>query len=354
VRFVIFGAGAIGGIVGARLHQSGQDAILIARGAHHDAIARDGLRLKTPVEDVTLRVPVAPTAAAAQLTEGDVVLLCVKSQNTLEALESIRNALPSGAAAGDATPGAGAAGDGAPDPLHLWSPPIICLQNAVENERVALRLFPQVYGAVVLMPAEHLEPGVVVGYGSRFVGRIDLGRYPHGVDDTARQICAALTAARIESDPRENIMQHKYAKLINNLVNAIEAICGQVDRVANGELLDRAQNEGRRVLRAAGIDFDVEDVRELQKRWERIGVGEVDGHSHRGGSTWQSIRRGSGSVETDYLNGEITLLAHGLGLAAPVNELLQNLTARTLQERREPGWITVHQLLDATADDRTS
>ena len=39
------------------------------------------------------------------------------------------------------------------------APPIVCLQNGVENERVALRRFENVYGAVVMVPAAHLEPG---------------------------------------------------------------------------------------------------------------------------------------------------------------------------------------------------
>ena len=57
MRFVIFGAGAIGGAVGARLHQSGHAVTLIARGAHLEAIRRDGLTFLTPVERVVLPLP---------------------------------------------------------------------------------------------------------------------------------------------------------------------------------------------------------------------------------------------------------------------------------------------------------
>ena len=45
MRFVVYGAGAIGGVVGGRLAQHGHDVVLIARGDHHDAIRDDGLRL---------------------------------------------------------------------------------------------------------------------------------------------------------------------------------------------------------------------------------------------------------------------------------------------------------------------
>src|SRR4051812_43016153 len=48
VRFVVYGAGAVGGVVGARLFQSGADVVLVARGPHHDVIGSDGLRLEAP------------------------------------------------------------------------------------------------------------------------------------------------------------------------------------------------------------------------------------------------------------------------------------------------------------------
>lgn len=330
---MIFGAGAIGGVVGARLHQSGRSVVLIARGAHLDAIRHDGLRVRTPSEDLTVRIPAAATAAEASVSAEDVVLLCTKSQDTEGALRSIRDSLT-------------AAGPLGPRP----TPPIVCLQNGVENERAALRLFGSVYGAVVMVPAEHLEPGLVLAYGSKLSGRIDVGRYPTGLDDTARELCAALSAARFESEPRADIMVHKYAKLISNLVNAIEAVCGQRDPDANRELMDRAREEGRAALRAAGIEFEVEDVSDMAARWERIGVGEVDGHSHRGGSSWQSVLRGTGSIETDHLTGEVVLLARRYGIDAPANELLADLAARTISEGREPGWLDPREILAAISD----
>ena len=59
-RYVIVGAGAIGGGIGARLVQAGLPTVLIARGEHLAAMQRHGLRLRTPREDVTL--PVTPSA----------------------------------------------------------------------------------------------------------------------------------------------------------------------------------------------------------------------------------------------------------------------------------------------------
>ena len=52
MRFVVYGAGAIGGVVGGRLAEAGHEVVLIARGEHHDAIRVDGLRLVVPDGEV--------------------------------------------------------------------------------------------------------------------------------------------------------------------------------------------------------------------------------------------------------------------------------------------------------------
>jgi len=318
VRFVIFGAGAIGGVVGARLHQADHHVILIARGAHHDAIARDGLTLETPEERVNLKIPVATSAQEAGLGEDDVVLLATKSQDTSGALAALREARPAGV-------------------------PLVCLQNGVENERVALRVFADVYGAVVMSPTAHLEPGVVQAYGTKLTGTIDVGRFPSGTDERCRAVCEALSGANFDSTPREDIMVHKHAKLLNNLGNAVQAVCG--NQADSGELYKRIREEGEAVLRAAGIGFEVADVADMQGRWERWGVREIAGRPRAGGSTWQSITRGAGSVETDYLNGEIVLRGRQLAIPTPANSLMQALAQQTLREGREPGWLTPDEIL---------
>jgi 2-dehydropantoate 2-reductase len=325
MRYVIFGAGAVGGVVGARLHQAGHQVQLITRGAHYEAIERFGLTMLSPTERETSAIPVARDAASAGLQPQDVILLCVKTQDTWGALLAIRDAAPR---------------------LQL---PIVCMQNGVASEEMALRLFREVHGAVVLVPAEHLEPGVVAGYGGTLSGRIDVGRYPDGADSRSRQICEALAGSRFESEPREDIMVHKYAKLIQNLANGVEAICGPGQRDGpNGELIERLRTEGRTVLRAAQIEFEVEGVADVAKRWAQIGFAPIEGHQHQGGSGWQSVMRGAGSIETDYLNGEIVLLGRRVGIPTPLNEVVQGLARETISAGREPGWLTPAQVLEVT------
>ena len=319
MRFVIFGAGAIGGVVGARLHQAGEAVQLIARGAHHDAIAARGLTLETPIERLTQSIPVAPTAAAAGLTAGDVILLAVKTQDTVDALDALR--------------------DAAPAPV-----PVVCLQNGVENERLAARIFPDVYGAAVMTPTAHLQPGTVQAYATNVTGAIDIGRYPRGIDDLGIEICRALAGAHWESAPQDDVMRHKHAKLLANLGNAIEVVCGP-GADGSDELAGRARAEARAVLDACGIAYDAPDVENVAARWQRWAVGEIAGRPRPGGSSWQSVVRGTGRIETDYLTGEIVLRGRQAGVDTPVNTLLQALARQTVAAGRTPGWVSAPEIL---------
>jgi 2-dehydropantoate 2-reductase len=318
VRFVVFGAGAIGGVVGASLHQAGHDVALIARGEHGRAIRERGLTFERPGASVTLRIPVAASPGELDWTGDDVVLLAVKSQDTAGALTDMRAAAPG-------------------------SIPVVCVQNAVENERIALRLMPRVYGAVVMSPTAHLEPGIVQAYGTRGIGVIDVGRYPDGVDEVCEAVAGALESAEFSSRPRPDIMRFKYAKLLANLGNAVDAMCEP--GAAADEVNRLAAEEGKATLTAAGIEFVAEEVNDVQARWQRLGLQPIAGRPRAGSSTRQSLARGAPTVETDYLNGEIALLGRLHGVPTPVNDALCELSARHVRERRPPGTLPAEEVL---------
>ena len=87
MRYVIIGAGAVGGTIGARLFQSGREVVLVARGAHLAAIREQGLRFVTPEEDLRLPIPaVSGPDELGTLRADDVLVLCVKSQDTAAVL----------------------------------------------------------------------------------------------------------------------------------------------------------------------------------------------------------------------------------------------------------------------------
>ncbi|HEY1832502.1 MAG TPA: 2-dehydropantoate 2-reductase N-terminal domain-containing protein [Acidimicrobiales bacterium] len=315
MRFVVFGAGAIGGSVGGRLFQQGFDVTLIARGAHAAALEK-GLVLEAPDESATLPIPVRTDVAAVSWTDDTVCLLAVKGQDT----------------------------DAAMAALCLVAPPelsVVCMQNGVENERRVLRHFPNTYGMCVMCPATNLTPGVIQLHSAPVSGLLDLGRYPSGLDDTGREIAAALDATAFQSVARPDIMRWKYRKLLMNLANAVEALCGPDGRFS--PLAREAQREGKDAMAAAGLDV-ASSEEDRERRGDHIQLRNTTSGEWSGGSSWQSLARGTGSIEAEFLNGEIVLLGARHGVATPVNSLLQRLALQAAADGAGPGSWKVEEL----------
>lgn len=311
MRYAVIGAGAVGGTIGARLHQAGHDVVLVARGAHYEAMRKNGLRLITPDSDEVLDVHVASGPVDA-----DALIIATKSQDTIAALDPWTRDLP-----------------------------VICAQNGVANERTALRRFERVYGMCVWLPATHLEPGVVVAHGMPKSGMLHVGRYPQGVDELGAQLTGDLLKSGFVAENTGDVMRWKYGKLLNNLPNAVQALAGRAP-----ELAQRAQEEGMAVLEEAGITYST-SADEAERRGKQVEIGKIDGVARSGGSSWQSLARASGSIEADYLNGEIVLIARELGRYAPVNEVLQREANRAAREKLPPGSMPAERLA-ALIDER--
>jgi 2-dehydropantoate 2-reductase len=321
MRVVIVGVGAVGGTVAARMELAGYDVLAVARGAHGAGIRDRGLAFESPTESQRVTMPVAESVGGVDFRPDDVVLLGMKSQDTAAVLGELRLAAPP-------------------------ETPIVCLQNGVDNERQALRLFPNVYGVCVMLPADHLEPGRVRVYANPTPGILDLGRYPHGTDAVVDELAAAFTASGFESVARPDIMRWKYRKLLMNLGNAIEALVGGfASWPSPGELAHRVAAEGEAVLTAAGIDV-VSEEEDRARRGDVLRIRPVDGVLRDGGSTYQSLQRGA-PVETDYLTGEIVLLGRLHGVPTPANALLQRILAEAAARGEPPAGHTEDELLAA-------
>jgi len=310
---VIYGAGGVGATIGARLFLAGCRVDLIARGAHLDALRRDGLTFRTPTESHLLRIPAVAHPDEIAWSEESVVLVCVKSQHTASALEALAR-------------------------VPLADLPLVCAQNGVDNERAALRRFARVYGMVVVLPAVHLEPGVVVTHAQAPGGMLDVGRYPTGVDPLAQALASELSRAGFSSRADAAVMRQKYAKLLMNLNNALQAVTGM--REGADEIATTLRDEAIACYRAAGIDWmGAEETR--ARRRDGLRLAEVPGAPRAGGSSWQSLARGTGDVESDYLNGEIVLLGRLHGVPTPANVVLQQMARELAAARGAPGSVSV-------------
>jgi 2-dehydropantoate 2-reductase len=263
-------------------------------------------------------VPAVARAAEVDLAAPTVVLLTVKSHQTQAAVLDLVGSVPPGT-------------------------PVVCAQNGVANEPTVLRFFEQVYGVCVMMPAGHLEPGVVVQHCSPVPGILDLGRFPGGVDDGARAVADAFRSAGFVSEPRADIMAWKHRKLMMNLGNAVRACCGSGPGI--DELTGLALAEGEAVLAAAGVAV-VSDADEQARRGDILKNREVPGHERGRGSSWQSLRRATGSIESDYLNGEVVLLGRLHSVPTPCNELLRRTASELARQGAAPGTVSATELLD--------
>jgi 2-dehydropantoate 2-reductase len=327
MRYIIIGAGAVGGTIGGRLAGSGHEVVLVARGAHRAALEDGGLRLRVPEGELTYRLPVVDgPAGLGELRADDVLVLAVKTQDSAAALQAWGPAPVEG-------------GGTAAERL-----PLFCAQNGVEGQRLALRVFRNVYGVCVWLPCTHIEPGVVSAAGSPLTGILHLGRYPHGTDDTARLVATDLEKSHFEAPVVSDVARWQYAKLLANLGNALEAVTGPVESDEAMALFGRVKAEGAAVLDAAGIPYAGAEEQKAV-RGDKVFQVPLHGMPRGGGSSWQSLTRGTGTIEADYLNGEIALLGRLHGVPTPLNDLLQRLANTFARERRAAGSMPVAELV---------
>jgi 2-dehydropantoate 2-reductase len=308
MRYIIYGAGGIGGGIGARLHQHGHEVVLIARGEHLARILSHGLTVRAPEETFTAHIPAVDHPSEIAFREDDVVLLTTKTQDSVVALNDLRDAA-------------------GPDI------PVICAQNGVAGERMAARRFSRVYAMLVMMPAVFLEPGEVILHGTPLSAWLDAGRYPEGLDPLIEQVCADISDSQMTSTPDPAPMRIKYAKLRSNLNNAMDALIGNESR--RGPVVKRMLEEAEACFAAAGIDAASRETLSDTRR-ATFSEGDIPGYPRPGTSAWQSLARGRG-IEADFLNGEIVLLGTQHGVPTPYNRAVQILANAAARSGAEPG-----------------
>ncbi|NOZ29701.1 MAG: 2-dehydropantoate 2-reductase, partial [Chloroflexi bacterium] len=219
--------------------------------------------------------------------------------------------------------------------------PVFCLQNGVRNEELAAEHFPRVYGVMVRVGGVYLTDGEVIARRDP-PGWLIIGRYPSGIDEIAERVALSLRSAGFFTMLTPDVMPYKWGKLMGNLANAIGAITN-AHSPTNQQIAEAARAEARELLAQAGIRWIPHE--ELEREWPEITLPprhrlDVEAQS----STWQSLARRQGSVETDFLNGEIVRLAKRLGRQAPINEALLRITQEMAAHQEPPGKYSPDEL----------
>jgi len=307
MRICIVGAGAIGGYLGARLALAGAEVTLIARGAHLEAIRRDGLAVEYADGAREVASPALATASMEEAGPHDVVIVAVKAQ-----------ALPALAA-----------------PMRaLYGPEtaVVYAQNGVpwwyfqrhggefEGRRIeavdpggaiaAHTEVERVLGCVVYPAAEIARPGVIRHIeGNRFT----IGEPDGSKSERGQRLSQLLSAAGMRAPLRPDIRNELWLKLWGNLsFNPISALTrATLDRIIaeplTHELAARMMAEAQAVAERLGVRFPVSIERRI-KMAEDIGAHKT--------SMLQDIEAGR-ATEVDALVGAVAELGRLVGAPTP-------------------------------------
>ncbi|XUY30161.1 ketopantoate reductase family protein (plasmid) [Agrobacterium sp. rho-8.1] len=309
-RYVIMGAGAVGASLAAQFELAGINYALIGRGAQIQHLKKQGLSYQRPNETRQVSLNAFDLADLVVLTSNDILLLTVKSQDATDALAywSWRTIADTQSAAATTLP-------------------IVTFQNGVATEAAALRTFSRVYGASILTPARFTETGKVVVGGDPQVGIVTVGHFPFGEDEISEKIARDLNRADYLADSTPDIRRWKSAKLLHNVLNALELFDGPAE--LRSPIAEAIVEETRLALTSAGYQFASPSERKKDiSKWR---VAPNSGIEAGQQSTWQSFKRGT-SNEIDYLNGEVVLLGRLHGVATPFNAAIQALAAKLANE----------------------
>jgi 2-dehydropantoate 2-reductase len=302
-KIAVFGAGAIGSLVGARLHDAGVSVQLIGREAQVDAIGASGLTVKGLEESHIVHVPATTTMNGT----ADTILLTVKSQDVQNACRTIA------AVHSDAT--------------------VVTMQNGVRSDSEAADILgrDRIVGCVLNISATYLEPGVVE---QNTRGLFQVGA-PFPESSARVDAVLALLSSAIKTELVLDIARARWTKLMANLNNAIMAITGlPIGRALRDPGLARLSiatiREGVRTAQLGGFGLDQSRRARTFRLMSTLPMslsyllfrsrlaGNFPADSTYGPSTLQSLQRGSRS-ELDYLNGEIVTLGEQIGRPTPYN-----------------------------------
>ena len=292
MRVAVMAAGAVGGYFGGRLAAAGHDVAFIARGAHRDAIRRDGLKIESALGDLHLK-NVNVTDDPKQVGPVDVVLFAVKLWDTEKAGEQTR-------------------------PLVGSDTRVITLQNGVDSVE---RLVPilgdnAVIGGTTYVVVTVARPGVIRHTGT--IARIRCGRLDRRPDAVLAGYVEQIKAANIDITVTDHILLDIWKKFV--LLSGTSGITAST-RQPIGVIRDdedmraflyKLMQETIAVGRAAGVEFSPDFQTELDRSVATF-------HPMMKASMANDLDAGN-RLELDWLAGRIVALGRKYGIPTPAQE----------------------------------
>ena len=294
LKIAVMGAGAVGGYYGARLAAAGTDVTFIARGAHLQAIRENGLRVESPLGDITID-PAKATDDPGKIGPVDIVLLMVKLYDVASAAEQIA-------------------------PMLGPDTGVLALQNGVEAPEILSKSIggEHVMGGSIYIPAKIAEPGVIVhggGFAKAVFGELDGRR-----SDRAEALLHAFQNANVDAEITDDVESTLWTKFVLlSAVSATHAITrGPAGPVMQDpdmrEMFIAAMRETEAVARARGVQLDADIIVQQLKLADSF-------PSDAKASLLQDLEAGK-RLEVEYLSGTVSRMGAELGIATPVHSTI--------------------------------
>ena len=296
MRILVYGAGAVGGFFGGLLAHAGEDVRFVARGAQREALQTSGLRIESRLRGTIVIPSVAVSDSAATGGSVDLILVCVKTQQTAGILDDLA------AVVGEQTV-------------------IVPLQNGVEADEELAGRFPHaiVLPAVVYVGATLDAPGTVSHVAAGTIGIGAMRERDLAVLPAIRDLLARTgQPIHISND----IQRERWHKLMwNAAFNSVSGITGRVPAELVSLQDTRAlvlaiMNEVLAVGRACGVDLRQEDI-DRHIAW-------TEGAAGLRTSTMVDRERGR-AMESDGLVGVIVRKGRGVGVPTPCSAVVYAL-----------------------------
>lgn len=296
MRIAVIGAGGVGGYFGARLYAAGEDVLFVQRGAHGEAMRREGLRIASPLGDLDLpRVAVVAPEEAASAAPVDLVLVTVKSIHTDSAADAASALL-------------------GPDTA------VLSLQNGVENEdRLAARLgVGRVLAGLCYILALIEAPGRI-RHGMK-TARIEFGERTGGTSPRAeafRDVCVNAGIDVVLAADVEAAIWTKFTMLCahNGMTALARTAIGPVRDDPDGRaVLEVCARETMALAAARGVRLDPALAADPMVLFDRVPADMTS-------STLHDLEHGK-PLEIDWLNGAVVRLGRKAGVATPVNQCI--------------------------------
>jgi 2-dehydropantoate 2-reductase len=294
VRFLVFGAGGVGGFFGGKLAHAGEDVWFIARGKHLEAMKANGLHVRATGGELTIP-PGKMTDNVADVGTVDVVLFCVKSYDTETAARQL-------------------------SPILHKDSVVLSLQNGIDNEEKISHLIErgQVYSGAAYISARVTAPGRISETGG--FQRIVFGPMDGPINERAREIHRSLVSAGVKCDLREKMLVDLWNKFI--FIASMGSFTA-MSRLTQGEIIAQpetlslvfdAMREIEALARKRGVDVQPLDEAKMLEGLKRF-------DSETRSSMYYDLV-GERPLEVEALNGTVVRLGRELGIPTPIHHAM--------------------------------